>query len=78
MIAVEIEAPIVDHRISIVSDQLPAQSCMAKVIVMFNEDDSEAPAKRALAHLRAHPAQVKEDGLPMKREELYGRASPRS
>lgn len=77
MIAVEIEAPIVDHRISIVSDQLPAQSRMAKVIVMFNEDDSVVPTQGVLARLRAHPAQAKGDGLPMKREELYDRASPR-
>lgn len=76
MIAVEIEAPIVDHRISITSDRLPAQSRMAKVIVMFNEDDSEVPAQGALARLRAHPAQARGDGLPMKREELYDRASP--
>lgn len=59
MIAVEIEEPIVDYRISIVSDQLPAQSRMAKVIVMFNKDDSEAPAQGVLAHLRAHPAQAR-------------------
>ena len=45
---------------------------------MFNEDNSEASAQGVLAHLCAHPAQAKEDGLPMKREELYDRACPRS
>ncbi len=77
MIAIEIEAPIIDHRINIISDQFPALLRMAKVIVMFNEDDSEASAQGALARLRAHPAQVKGDGLPIKREELYDRVSPR-
>ncbi|MDP1634260.1 MAG: hypothetical protein Q8L69_06220 [Gallionellaceae bacterium] len=73
MIAIEIETPIVDHRINIISDQLPAQSRMAKVIVMFNEDDSDTSTHGVLASLRAKPAQAKGDGLPMKREELYDR-----
>ena len=74
MIAVEIEAPIVDHRIDITSDQLPAQSRLAKVIVLFEEDDSKIPATQGvLARLRANPASIKEDGQPMKREELYDR-----
>lgn len=77
MIAIEIETPIIDHRINIVSDQLPAQSRMAKVIVMFNEDDSDISAHGVLASLRAKPAQARGDGLPLKREELYDRASPR-
>lgn len=77
MITVEIEAPIIDHRLNIFSVQLPAQSRRAKVIVMFDESNSEVPAQGALAHLRAHPAQARGDGLPLKREELYDRASPR-
>ena len=76
MITVEIEAPIVDHRISIISDQLPAQSRMAKVIVMFNEDDSDTSTHGALASRRAKPAQVRGVGMPMKREELYDRTGP--
>lgn len=77
MIAVEIETPIVDHQINITSDLLPAQSRLAKVIVMFDEDDSKISTPSVLASLRAKPAQAKGDGLPMKREELYDRASPR-
>lgn len=77
MIAVEIETPIVDHQINICSDQLPAQSRRAKVIVLFEEAEPEAPHQGVLASLRAHPAQIRGDGLPMKREELYDRASLR-
>ena len=77
MIAVEIETPIVDHQINITSNLLPAQSRLAKVIVMFDEDDSKASTQGVLANLRAKPAQARGDGLPMKREELYDRASPR-
>lgn len=77
MIAVEIETSIVDHQISICSDQLPTQSRYTKAVVMFDETESEAPHQRILASLRANPAQIRGDGLPMKREELYGRASLR-
>lgn len=77
MIAVEIETPIIDHQINITSDLLPAQSRLAKVIVMFDEDDSAASTQGVLAHLRAKPAQARGDGLPIKREELYDHASPR-
>ena len=77
MIAIEIEAPIIDHRINIMSDQLPSQSRMAKIIVMFDKEDSEIPTQGVLAQLRANPAQTKEDGLPMKREELYDRTGSR-
>jgi hypothetical protein len=76
MIAVEIETPIVDHQINITSDLLPAQSRLAKVIVMFDENDSKTSTQGVLASLRAKPAQAKGDGLPMKREELYDRTSP--
>lgn len=77
MIAIEIEAPIIDHRINIMSDQLPSQSRMAKIIVMFEKEDADVPASGVLAHLRANPAQAREDGLPMKREELYDRTGTR-
>jgi len=77
MIAVEIETPIVDHQINICSDQLPAQSRRAKVIVLFDEAEPEVPHQSILASLRANPVQIRGDGLPMKREELYDRAGPR-
>ncbi len=77
MIAIEIEAPIIDHRINIMSEQLPSQSRMAKIIVMFEKEDFESPTQGVLAQLRAHPAQAREDGLPMKRKELYERAGTR-
>ncbi|MBW8078601.1 MAG: hypothetical protein HKM01_00500 [Gallionella sp.] len=77
MIAIEIEAPIIDHRINVMSDQLPSQSRMAKIIVMFEKEDADVPTSGVLAHLRANPAQAREDGLPMKREELYDRTGTR-
>lgn len=77
MIAVEIEAPIIDHRLTIFSDLLPAQARLAKVIVMYNEEETESWEHGALARLRANPAMMKGDGVPLKREELYDRTSLR-
>ncbi|MCX7192416.1 MAG: hypothetical protein NTY60_02120 [Proteobacteria bacterium] len=54
MLAVEIEAPIVNHRLNIFSDRLPAQSRLAKIIVMYSEEKSDAPAQGVLSRLRAH------------------------
>jgi hypothetical protein len=45
--------------------------------VMFDETEHEAPHQGVLASLRAHPAQSRGDGLPMKRDELYDRAGLR-
>ncbi len=77
MIAVEIETPIIDHQINICSDQLPAQSRRAKVIVLFDEAEPDAPQQGILANLRANPVEARGDGQPMNREELYDRASLR-
>ncbi|MFA6970014.1 MAG: hypothetical protein WC208_01315 [Gallionella sp.] len=77
MLAVEIEAPIIDHRLNIFSDLLPAQSRLAKIIVMYSEEQTEVPAQGVLSRLRANPAQIRGDGLPIKRDELYDRASLR-
>ena len=77
MNAIEIEAPIIDHQITICSDRLPAQMSRAKVIVLFDAVEQAPPRKGALASLRANPAQPKGDGQPMTREELYDRSSLR-
>jgi len=77
MIAVEIEAPIINHRLNIFSDLLPAQSRLAKVIVMYSEEKSDAPTQGILINLRSNPAQIKGDGLAIKRDDLYDRASLR-
>lgn len=77
MNAIEIEANIVNHQIIISSANLPAQMRRAKVIVLFEDAEPAPPRKGALAGLRANPAQPKDDGQPMKREELYDRASLR-
>ncbi|MFZ4539250.1 hypothetical protein [Propionivibrio sp.] len=37
MIAVEIEAPIVNHRIDFSSERLPSNIVQAKIIVMYEE-----------------------------------------
>jgi hypothetical protein len=77
MNAIEIEANIVNHQIIISSAHLPAQMRGAKVIVLFEDAEPALPRKGALVDLRANPAQPKDDGQPMKREELYDRASLR-
>ena len=38
MIALEVEARIVNHRIEIDSDRLPQNAARAKVIVLYEED----------------------------------------
>jgi hypothetical protein len=68
MNAIEIEAPIINHQISICSERLPAQMSRVRVIVLFDDGEPTALRKGALASLRANPAQPKGDGLPMKRE----------
>jgi hypothetical protein len=44
MIAIEIEASIVDHRIDIRSELLPASASRAKLIVMY-EEGQHAPTR---------------------------------
>ena len=77
MLAVEIEAPIINHRLNIFSDLLPAQSRLAKIIVMYSEEKTEVPAQGALSRLRAHPAQIRGDGLAINRDDLYDSTSLR-
>ena len=68
MNAIEIEAPIINHQISIYSERLPAQMSRVRIIVLYDDGESVALRKGALASLRATPAEPKGDGLPMKRE----------
>lgn len=77
MNAIELEAPIIDHRITVSSDRLPAQQNCAKVIVLFENTDPQPLRKGALAALRANPAQPVQDGQPLTREQLYDRTSLR-
>ncbi len=44
MIALQMESSIIDHRISLVSDLLPARVKHAKVIVMYEESSVEEGA----------------------------------
>jgi hypothetical protein len=50
MIAIEIKAPIVNHRIDISSDQLPSNVGQARIIVMF-EEASAVPTKQDIVAL---------------------------
>lgn len=52
MIAVEIEAPIVNHRIELTSDKLPSNVGHARIIVMFEEDAADAPEGDVVALAR--------------------------
>ncbi len=45
MIAIEIEAPIINHRIDFSSDRLPLNIGQAKIIVMY--DEPAVPAARS-------------------------------
>ena len=56
MTTVEIEADIVDHRIDIRSDQLPAHARRAKVIVVYEEEPAAEGAADILALARAAQA----------------------
>lgn len=46
MNAIEIEAPIIDHQITICSDRLPAQMSRAKIIVLFDAVEQAPPSQR--------------------------------
>ena len=53
MIAVEIEAPIVNHRIDFSSDRLPSNVEQAKIIVMYEEASTESGNLDIVALARA-------------------------
>lgn len=78
MIAIEIEAPIVNHRMVIASKKLPANAGRAKVIVMF-EAEAAVPAANgsieqvALADFRLHPVVVSEPLTLLTRDEANAR-----
>ena len=73
MIALEIEAPIVNHRIDVSSGLLPAHVACAKLIVMYEEAAVQAqPDAGPLAEFRANPVKVKAF-VPLSREEANAR-----
>jgi hypothetical protein len=41
MIAIEIAAPIINHRVEVSSDRLPANVAHARIIVLYEEDMTE-------------------------------------
>lgn len=53
MIAVEIEAPIVNHRIEFSSERLPSNIAQAKIIVMYEEPCAEPRQLDVVALARA-------------------------
>jgi hypothetical protein len=56
MIALEVEARIVNHRIEIDSDRLPQNAARAKVIVLYEEDTATD-----------HPKQEESDPIALAR-----------
>ena len=70
MIAVEIEAPIVNHRIDVSSERLPPNIVQAKIIVMY-EDPSEVSQRPDLVALaRAARASFPKDASKRPRDEF--------
>jgi len=53
MIAIEIKAPIVNHRIDVSSDQLPSNVGQARIIVMYEEAAAVATTPDIVALARA-------------------------
>lgn len=70
MIALEMEASIINHRVSVASDLLPSSAKHAKVIVMYEEASVEKDAaKDILALARAAQARFpKQDNLALQQD----------
>jgi hypothetical protein len=72
MIALEIEAPIINHRVEVRSDRLPANIARARIIILYEEEAASSrqpvPDTGPLAEFRAHPIKV-ESFVPLSREE---------
>jgi hypothetical protein len=71
MIALEMEASIINHRISVASNLLPASAIYAKVIVMYEESSVEKDAlpNDILALARAAQASFsKQDNLALQQD----------
>ncbi|MBF0283795.1 MAG: hypothetical protein HQL51_04985 [Magnetococcales bacterium] len=85
MIAIEMEAPIINHRLEISSDRLPAHVTRARVLVYYEEpepwnveDTPPSPAAEGTAPpgevARALvPYRFQLDAPPFDREELHDR-----
>jgi len=76
MIALEMEASIINHRVSVASDLLPASAKHAKVIVMYEEASVEKNAATdILALARAAQASFpKQDNLTLQQDMLATRS----
>lgn len=76
MIALEMEASIINHRISVSSDLLPASAKHAKVIVMYEESsvgNDAAPDILALARA-AQASFPKQDTIALQQDMLAMRS----
>lgn len=71
MMALEVEVPVVDHRVEVESALLPAHASRVRVIVLYDEEESFT-RKGPLAEYRAHPFII-EDFKPLTREEANER-----
>ncbi len=75
MIALEMESSIINHRISVASELLPASARHAKVIVMYEESSVEEAASDILALARAARACFpRQDNTAMQQEMLAMRS----
>jgi hypothetical protein len=69
MIAIEFEAPIVNHRIDVSSDRLPSNVRRARIIVMY-EEESAAPGEPDIVALAraARASFPRRDGQQLRHE----------
>lgn len=70
MIAVEIEAPIVNHRIDFRSERLPSNIMQAKIIVMYEEPSEVSRRPDIIALARAARASFPKDLSQRPRDEF--------
>lgn len=86
MIAVEIEAPIINHRVEFSSDQLPTNIARAKILVMYDEEsnapspretDIVALARAARASFSGHESRQLDEEFATMRSEWNGRGFER-
>ena len=75
MIAVEIEAPIVNHRIDFSSERLPLNVVQAKIIVMYEEPVSEVRKPDIVALARAARASFPKSDSKQLRDEFHAMRS---
>jgi len=75
MKSLEVEVPIVNHRLEVINELLPAHIARARVIVLYESEDvveKAAAGQGPLAEFRDSPFKVKKF-TPLSREEAHAR-----